>query len=210
MFFGTYDKNSKRFLPINAEYLVSAEIPNDEGVDINEQTPIFTEYLKKGEAISIKDGRIFNDFRIMDTIKEDDVIMEFKIKSGWFLPIFYGGDLLGALAVHYVNTYHVADEDEFAFIKTMVNQIAIVLNQWQMQQKNKDALVLKEEFIKEIIDRTQNISDNVKSLTAQMAKAEVKCDNHLGFLSQSEKCVENLLDLIDKLVKGPRAKIKTY
>ena len=133
-----YDKREGKFLPVSEEYLSSDNIYPYSGTDINQDVPRFAEALKKGEKVLVYDKKnILNtDNEKLDS--EIESIERSEVKSAFAFPFYYFGDLLGALAIHYVNEAHILDSDEIDFLNMVANQIAVAFYQAKLYKMTKE------------------------------------------------------------------------
>lgn len=124
-----YDKKTDKFLPVADEYLSSKNIAAYKGVDINTDAPEFAAALKKGKQIIVRNNKISTNEKNTNFDIEKESMEKYNVKSAFALPLYCGGKLLGALAVHYVDKNHSITEDEISLLNTVANQIVIAIYQ---------------------------------------------------------------------------------
>lgn len=123
-----YDKKTDKFLIVSDEYLSSEKILGFRGLDVNKEVPSAAEIVKKGKPVIICDEEmVINNDKSIDVEKK--VIEKYNIKSALTFPLFHGEELLGAMAIHYVDKSHVISEDEINLLNSITNQISIALYQ---------------------------------------------------------------------------------
>lgn len=116
-----YDNNNEKYLIINDEYLSSPDVIPYKGADINADVPEFAAMIKEGKQIIINNKNILNEDENKDFTVENAAIERHGIKSAFALPLYYGEEFLGGIAVHYIKEKHFIEgyvaEQERAFIK---------------------------------------------------------------------------------------------
>jgi len=153
-----YNQIIDDFLPVEFEYLSSSRIKSYKGIDVNVDVPEFALLLKQGQQIVInhKDVWINGVKKPADTEKE--AIDRHDVKSAFSVPLYYGNELLGALAVHYVRESHHITDDEINQINIFSNQISIALHQAMLYKQTK-LLAEREAFLRRIVEKLQGSLD---------------------------------------------------
>lgn len=124
-----YNKAQDKFLIVDDEYLSSNNITSYKGTDINEDVPNFADNLKNGMNVIVDNREIFMDRDNVNLDLENRAIERTNVNSAFGIPLYYSGELLGALALHYVENIHKVTEDEINMLQTIANQIAIAIHQ---------------------------------------------------------------------------------
>lgn len=135
-----YNKANDKFLIVNEEYLSSENILHYKGVDLNEHIPSLIAEFKKGKRLIINECGSILDGEKVDFQKDsfEDVknaIEKYKVNSALVFPLFYSGEFLGDLVLHYVELQHEISDDEINFLDLISNQIALALYQAKLYQK---------------------------------------------------------------------------
>lgn len=124
-----YDKTKGEFLVVSDEYLASPDIPSYKGTDVNKDTPHFVHALKQGKHVIINNKEICLDGDIQEFEAEKETLDRYRVTSALAFPFYYSDELLGAMAVHYVDRTHIITEDEQNLLNIIANQIAIAIHQ---------------------------------------------------------------------------------
>jgi len=101
-----YDKSNDEFLTINDEYLSSNEITGYTGVDVNKDIPEFAAVLKKGKSVIINNKENCTKAYSQNYDIEINASEQYNVNSAFAFPLYYLDELIGALAIHYVDKKH--------------------------------------------------------------------------------------------------------
>lgn len=124
-----YDQSKDEFLPVKDEYLSSDKISEYKGVNINTEIPKLAEAIKKGRPIIINNKEIVSGAKNGDYEVEKETIEKYQITSAHAIPLFYSGELLGVLSIHYVGEAHTISKEDMTLIGMIADQIATALHQ---------------------------------------------------------------------------------
>lgn len=153
-----YDKIKNEFLPVRDEYLSSEKIIDYKGVNINEELPELTAAIKRGETIIVKDKEIAIDTDGQNFHVEKETFNRYEINSIYAIPLYYFGDLLGMLSLHYVDKGKNISDDEIVMLKMIADQIAIAIYQANLYNTTQLHLI-RETLLGEIIEKTRSTLD---------------------------------------------------
>lgn len=146
-FITEFDKKTDKFLIINDEYLSSNDIFTLKGVDINIEVPNFAATIKKGKSVIVNNKKISHekDDKKFDT--EKAALEKYNVKSSFAFPLYYSDELLGALAIHYVNKDHLITDEEINLISTVANQIIIAIHQSKLYHELKQTAAYQDAIL---------------------------------------------------------------
>jgi len=132
-----YDKNNDTILKIEDEYLSSDTITSFKGLDINSLVPRFVTKIKKGEKIIVNNQEIETK-GILDSFESEKLMLiKYKIKSSLGYPLFYAGEFLGAIVIHYTEKEHKIDDDKVTLMEMLANQISMAIYQAKTHELTK-------------------------------------------------------------------------
>lgn len=167
-----YDKENDEFLPIQDEYLSSDKITPYLGTDINKDVPAFAAALKKGKPIIINNKEIALEGENQNFDLEKKAIEKQNVKSAIGFPLYYSGELLGILAVHYVVKQEKIGEDEINLISLIANQVAMALRQSKLyntvQKIAENERILRQIMLSSVI--TLEMKDAINSIVTEAGK----------------------------------------
>ena len=146
-----YDKLSDEFLLINEEYLSSNDITGYTGVDINISIPEFAAVLKKGKSIIINNKENCTEMYSQNYDIEINASEQYNVNSAFAFPLYYLDELIGALAIHYLDKKYCISDNEINIINLIADQIAIVIHHAKLY-KTAQAFAEKEKINKNIIE----------------------------------------------------------
>lgn len=153
-----YDKTNDEFLPVKDEYLSSDKILDYKGVNINEKLPELTAAIKRGETIIVKDKEIAIDTDGQNFHVEKETFDKYEINSIYAIPLYYFGDLLGMLSLHYTSKEQNISNEEIDLIKMIADQIAIAIYQANSYNTTQRQLE-RETLLRDIIKKTRSTLD---------------------------------------------------
>ena len=153
-----YDKLSDDFLVINDEYLSSSEITGYTGIDINNDIPEFAAVLKKGKSVIINNKENCTEAYSQNYDIEINASEQYNVNSAFAFPLYYLNELIGALAIHYVDKKHCISNDEINITNLIADQIAIVIHHAKLY-KTTQILAEKEKINKNIIEILRSTLD---------------------------------------------------
>lgn len=135
-----YNKANDKFLIINEEYLSSDNIISYKGVDVNINVPNLACEFKKGRRLIVNANRFQFDDEKLDINsgqfeQEKEAIEKYKVYSALAFPIFYNGEFLGDLVLHYVEGKHDVGDEEIDFLNLIASQIGIAFQQAKLYEK---------------------------------------------------------------------------
>lgn len=128
-FITEYDKENDEFFPVVDEYLSSDKIRSCKGTLPSRVFPEMCEIIKKGTYLKIEEGSFKWATKDKVFSSSHEMIAEYGVKSGLTFPLYYFGNLMGTISLHYVKSNHIAGDDEIALFKTIADQISIALYQ---------------------------------------------------------------------------------
>lgn len=113
-----YDKSTDTFLNISEEYLSSNTTKSYKGTDVNKNIPQFCIELKKGKTLtlSVKSVKLNGEELDLDNElfeKEKIAMKEYNVYSGLVFPLFYAGNFLGDLCLHYTSEKHEENKKQY-------------------------------------------------------------------------------------------------
>lgn len=193
-FITEYDKASDKFLIVEDEYLASSDILGYKGSNSNKVVPTFAEAFKKGKSLLIKNKEIFLDTENQKFDIEREAIEKYNVNSAFSFPLFYHDELLGVLAIHYVNKEHNISDDEINLVTMVGNQIAIALHQaklYKMTQTNAE----RETLLRNIIETIRSSLDIEETLSF-ICEETTKMFNVQRTAITMFPCPENLEEFI--------------
>lgn len=163
-----YDKASDEFSAINDEYLSSNEITSYTGVDINIDIPEFAAVLKKGKSVIINNKENCTEAYSQNYDIEINASEQYNVNSAFAFPLYYLDELIGALAIHYVDKKHCVSDNEINITNLIADQIAIVIHHAELY-KTTQILAEKEKINKNIIEilRSNLDKSTIKHLFVQ-------------------------------------------
>lgn len=132
-----YDKFNDKFLVVKYEYLSSDKILPFKGVNVNVETPNMSALVKQGKPLIINDKEIIlqKDNNIYGL--EKNIIEEYSIHSAFAFPLFYSGEFLASLVIHYVDVKHNITDEEVDLLTMVADQIALALHQSDLYRRTK-------------------------------------------------------------------------
>lgn len=139
--FVDFDKDKNRFKSFQLEKLISAKDISLIGVDGEELFPEFSDRLRAGKNIVIKDvnktlsRKTFENYKSLQNLKKSDA------KSDYGLPVKYKNDLIGVIILHFIKEKRELSSEEFAFLKIIRDQAGIALHQAKLYEKLKRNIV---------------------------------------------------------------------
>lgn len=149
-----YNPDIKKFLPVTIESSFSAKIKSIIGFDLEKEVPELTRRNIVARGLVITDIEKFlieNDFINTSVAKH---FRRYGVKSGFSIPIYYANQLLGILAIHYLNKKGDFIEDELQLVKAIANQIGIAINQANLY-KNEIIAKERESSLRKIIEASR-------------------------------------------------------
>lgn len=200
-----YDETSDKFLPVIDEYLSSDKIKPYKGTDVNKDVPNFMEALKDGKNVIVNNKEICVDMDNVDFFPEKEAITNNQVISAMGFPLCHKGELLGVLAIHYVDQQHEVGDDEINLMEAITSQIAIALKQAQIYEQEKET-AQRESLLRKIVETlrsTLNVED-VKKYFVDMIGNYFDADRCL-FIEYDRATMKMLPVNIEKL-KSPNIK----
>lgn len=153
-----FDKYSNKFFPINIENLKSNNIKSFIGTDVEEKLPEFNAKLKKGKDIIIRDlDKFLSKKKTLNFVSVKTLHIA-KIKSDYALVVKHENRIYGALVIHFVNEKKSLTHEEFNFLKTLRNQVAIALNNAEMFENEKNT-ARRETLLRNIFEAMRSSLD---------------------------------------------------
>ena len=163
-----YDKVSDEFSPINDEYLSSKDINGYAGVDVNNDIPEFAAVLKKGKSVIINNKENCSKAYSQNYDIEINACEKYNVNSAFAFPLYYLDELIGALAIHYVDKKHCVSDNEINITNLIADQIAIVIHHAKLY-KTTQILAEREKINKNIIEILRSTLDK-KTIKHQFVK----------------------------------------
>ncbi len=74
--------------------------------------------------------------------------------------------------------------------------------QAELYQKAQETIQTKEDFLKNIVNETMKMLENIMELSEAMSKTEEQCENHIKCLNHISKIANNFLDFVNKIKKN--------
>lgn len=167
-----YNQSSKKLLPVESEYLSSLDIKSLLGANLDEKVPDLANIAKKGKEILVTDSDKYIPEHNLHNTPAEKYLVNYNIKSGFSIPIFYANRLFGVLAIHYVTKKGAFSDQEVELVRTLANQIGIAFYQSELYEKVKQTAE-RERILREIIAEikiSQNLSEVYESLVTKTAK----------------------------------------
>lgn len=172
-----YDKNSDKFLPVKDEYLSSKKIISYIGGDVNIDVPTFASEMKKGKPLLISNKKIYLEPDNHDFGPEKAIMERIGVNSVYAVPLYYSGDFLGVLSIHYVKEHEIGD-DEINLLNMVANQTAIAIHQaklYKMTQINAE----REKLIASVVSKI------ISTFDINQIKQMV---NDIGIITKADRC----------------------
>ena len=163
-----YDKVSDEFSVINDEYLSSNDITGYAGVDVNNDIPEFAAVLKKGKSVIINNKENCTQAYSQNYDIEINASEQYNVNSAFAFPLYYLDELIGALAIHYVDKKHCVSDNEINIVNLIADQIAIVIHHAKLY-KTTQILAEREKINKNIIEILRSTLDK-KTIKHQFVK----------------------------------------
>jgi len=182
-----YDKVSDEFLPINDEYLSSSDITGYTRVDVNNDIPEFAAVLKKGKSVIINNKENCTEAYSQNYDIEINASEQYNVNSAFAFPLYYLDELIGALAIHYVDKKHCVSDNEINITNLIADQIAIVIHHAKLY-KTTQVLAEREKINKNIIEilRSNRDKDTIKHQFVQNIGKYFSADR-VFFLEYNDK-----------------------
>ncbi len=129
-----------KFLPLDehSEYLGSPDIKSAVDADPNKVTHDWikdTIKLQKDIFVYDTDSFLKNNDKTFEKFKP--LVKEYAIKSAYVFPIVYLNLCLGVLVINYTKSKHYLNSDDINFLKTIVDQGALVFYQAKLYEQLK-------------------------------------------------------------------------
>ncbi len=124
-----FDKNKDQFLIVEDEYVSNPNLKSAIGRNINNDIPNFASALRDRKTILVNNKKIFVDNVEYQYKEEKKVIEEFNVFSGFAFPLFYYNELLGMIAIQYIQDKKFVSKDEIDFITLIADQVAVAIHQ---------------------------------------------------------------------------------
>lgn len=157
-----YDKSNEKFLIVKDEYLSSNAIKSYRGNDVNKTVPNFVAALKDGKRVLINNREILMEMNGVDFELENKAIKNNNVNAAYAFPLFYQGEFLGGLVIHYVEKEREIGDDEIDLMEAIVNQIAIAFHQAQLYEQER--ITAQREFLLRKIIETLRSTINLEQM----------------------------------------------
>lgn len=173
-----YDKFMDRFLNIEEQYLSSTGVEKYTGLDLNADFPNFLNMLKKGQSVIFNKKKILDAKNNVDFSVEKRTIEKYDISSIFASPLFYNGELLGVLSIHYEDASREVTEDEINLMSMISNQISIAIYQSKLFEIT-NLRAEREKLIGNII------SKSISTFDINQIKQIVR---EVGIITKADRC----------------------
>lgn len=180
-----YDKVKDDFLPVQDEYLSSDKIISYKGMDINHELPNLSAAVKEGKSIIVKDKKIALDTDGTNFTIDKKTIDKYKVHSAYAVPLYYFGQLLGVLSLHYVSDDNRLGDDEINLVSRIADQVAIAIYQSKLYKKTQ-INAQREKIIGDIIAKAISTFDtgSIKDIVKEV-----------GVITKADRCFFVEMDL---------------
>lgn len=201
VFISDYDPQNNTYLPVtnNSEYLSSSEEKSFAGYDWSKSE--IAEYIEP-----LKEKREFIIYNWEKYIKDNpknpgfrELFEKANIKSSYTLPVVYQQKMFGLFSIAFAHEPHEFLSEDISRIRNICTQLGIALYQAELYHKAQESAQTKEGIIKNIIEGTTGMLDNIMELSVAMSKTEEQCDNHIKHLNHIAEFADNLLNFINKI-----------
>lgn len=159
-----YDKTKGEFLPVVDQYLSSERITSYRGININKELPNLSLAIKSGEKILVHNGKIAIDDGDPKFDVDRETIKRFNVHSAYAVPLYYFGELLGVLSLHYVNKDNNICDEDINLVKRISEQVAIAIYQSKLF-KSMQKTVERETLLRNIVDKIRSSLDLDETLS---------------------------------------------
>lgn len=171
--FVDYDSKINKFYPFRLEKLRTPDLKSLANVDVEESFPEFSEKIKRGKNIIIRD--------VEKTLQKNQCIghkslESLKIsdaKSDYGLLISYREEIMGCIILHFLAERRNLTHDEFEFLKILRDHAGTALYQAELYLRVKDQ-AKRETISRQIIETVRSsldIDEVQKKVTAAIGKA---------------------------------------
>ncbi len=186
-FIADYDQKKKTHLVPEYEFMYSSEIKSVKGYDLEKESPELLAIANKGEEIIFSDLNKYIKQKNLAGSKSESFIKSFRVKSAVYIPIKYGQEILGLLALVYVRKKKKFKKNELDLIRKITGQISIALYQIKIHKSLHECLD-KEIILKKITHKIRSTldGDQIKNYFVTLIGQYFKA-NRAGFFLYDEK-----------------------
>lgn len=166
--------NTPGVLDKYSEYLSSPEEFSYVAFDFSSpEVEFLANAHKNTKMVLIQNVEKFIEENNLKNSKEDDWIRKSNLKSGVGVPIYYGNQIYGVMAIHYIRTEVVFTDEQIKFIKALADQTGIAIYQARLFEKEKQTAE-KEALLRKIIETVRSsmdITEVKKNITTELGNA---------------------------------------
>ncbi len=137
-FFVEYDYETDMTPTIRdyAQYRSSDSIRSHLDIPIHKESiAVFMTAIKQKKMIIA--NNIYDEDLSQESIKM--LIDQLSVKSYLVAPVFYGDYMFGSIVFHYVNEFKTFNKEDCDFAEAVANQTAIILKQYELFEKERQA-----------------------------------------------------------------------
>lgn len=198
--------NTPGILDKYSEYLSSPDELSYVGFDFSSpEVEFLADVHKKAEMVVVNNvERFIEDNNIRNT-KEEDWIRKSGLKSGVGVPIYYGNQVYGVMAIHYIRTEVVFTNEQIKFIKALADQTGIAIYQARLFEKETET-AKRETLLRktlEAVRSSMDIAEVKRNITDELGKA-FKADR--CFFRTYDKIKNTFLPMETEYLSSPEVK----
>jgi len=198
-----FDQNSKKFLPIEHEYLANLDIKSNLGLDIESLAPELAKSAKVINILNISSRDRFIEENNLDSTSSASYLINTNMESALIVRLSYASMFFGILVVDFTSKTNPLRKNEIEFIKSLATQMGIALYQSKLFENSKiqadrEALVRR---ITEVIRSSLDINKVLDIICEEIAKLLnvqrvsitrfTNPDNNTEFVTEREYIISN-------------------
>lgn len=203
--FANFDESKGLFLPFEIERLKADNIKSLIGIDSEVKFPEFSNRLKAGKNIIIKDlNRVFLKENLSN-YKAINFLMQLGIKSDYGFSIKHKEEFMGALVLHFTNKTVKLSKDDLEFLNAIIAHAGTALYQAKLyiDAQNQIEKLKLIQNITETIRTSLDIGRTKEIIVETIAKA-LKADE--CFIADYDKKTNEYLPIQYEYVTTPYEK----
>lgn len=132
------ETNTPEVLDEYSEYLSSKDEFSFVGFDFSSPDVEFLANIhKQTQPVIAEDIDEFINNNNLHNTETEKWLIKTGMKSGIGIPVFYGKQVYGVMAIHYTKNKVTFDDEQIEFLKTLVNQTGIALYQARLYEKSQ-------------------------------------------------------------------------
>ncbi len=160
----------------HSEYRSSSDIRTIVGYESNPEVDDYFSKKSKDKVIAYSDiSKFLEEENLIGTTLEVFLKKDFNFKSSCMVFIFYKGQVIGSLGIHYIKKYIDFSQDDIDFFKTLLLPIGSVLYQALLYRKVKET-AKRETLLRRLdhaIRSSLDINELKKTIVAEIGKSLV-------------------------------------